>query len=54
MQASVGGTVAEGIRLALTDAERLDLVCVTGSLSVVAEAREALGLAPTPVDRALA
>jgi len=38
-------SVAEALRRALSDAAPDDLVCVTGSLYAVSEAREALGLA---------
>jgi dihydrofolate synthase/folylpolyglutamate synthase len=46
-------SVEEGLTTVISAAGRRDLVCVTGSLAVVAEAREALGLAvrestPTP------
>lgn len=37
-------SVADALRQATTEAESNDLICVTGSLYVVAEAREALGL----------
>ncbi|HEV2123660.1 MAG TPA: folylpolyglutamate synthase/dihydrofolate synthase family protein, partial [Chloroflexota bacterium] len=39
--------VAEGVESALAAAGPGDVVCITGSLYVVAEAREALGLVPT-------
>jgi dihydrofolate synthase / folylpolyglutamate synthase len=38
------GDVASALRLALTIADKDDLICATGSLFVVAEAREAMGL----------
>jgi folylpolyglutamate synthase/dihydropteroate synthase len=44
MPADEAGGVAAGLRRALAQAGARDLVVVTGSLAVVAEAREELGL----------
>ncbi len=47
-------TVADALCRALAEAEPDDLICVAGSLYIVAEAREALGLAePAEFERDL-
>lgn len=47
-------TAADALRRALAEAEPEDLICVAGSLYIVAEAREALGLAePAEFERDL-
>ncbi len=54
LQAQTAGDVGEALGLARSLAGPDGVVCVTGSLYVVAEAREALGLARTPAfERAL-
>jgi len=41
----IGGSVAQSLALAERQAGADDLICCTGSLFVVADAREAMGLA---------
>ncbi len=48
LTAQVAPSVAAAMRSALAGAQPRDVVCVTGSLFVAAEAREALGLVPPP------
>jgi folylpolyglutamate synthase/dihydropteroate synthase len=40
VEAQVAGTVAEALSLALSQAKKNDLICVTGSLFVIAEVLE--------------
>jgi dihydrofolate synthase/folylpolyglutamate synthase len=49
LEATTAPSIAEALEQARGCARPDDLICVTGSLYAVAEAREALGLAETPV-----